>query len=175
MLSSQLLSIVAEAERRLSAIPTDELDHKPAADRWSKKEILGHLIDSAYNNHQRFLRAPSQDHLRFVGYDQNEWVRRNAYQQREAREVVATFLAVQRHLAHTIATLSPEVLERTTTDHEFDRMAMRAVPAGAPASLGFLIEDYLFHLVHHLRQICGEFATDWYAGYQRSANKFRLG
>ncbi|MEO0731249.1 MAG: DinB family protein [Bacteroidota bacterium] len=175
MLSDKLRTITDEAEDRLAALSPTEISTRPAPDRWSKKEILGHLIDSAYNNHQRFLRGATQDHLRFVGYDQEEWVRRNAYQERDAQEVIATFLVAQRHLAHVIDTLPPKVLDRTTSDHDFDRMAMRTVPAGSPASLGFLIEDYLFHLVHHLRQIFGEFTTDWYAGYQRSADQFRLG
>jgi len=128
MLSSKLLGIIEAVEGKLSALSPEVMSHQAAPGRWSKKQILGHLIDSAYNNHQRFLRAPYQ-----------------------------------------------EVLDRATSDHEFHRMAMRAFPEGAPATLGFLIEDYLFHLVHHLKQILPGFEGDWYAGYQRSADEFRLG
>jgi hypothetical protein len=52
---------------------------KPAPDRWSKKEILGHLIDSAANNHQRFVRAQGTPRLEFPGYEQEFWVATQAY------------------------------------------------------------------------------------------------
>ncbi len=152
----------------------DFLNHQPAPGRWSPKQIIGHLIDSAYNNHRRILLAMNQDHLRFVGYNQVDWVVKNRYQQRDIREVVSTFLAVQQHLAEMLSGLPQSLLERQTTDHEFDRMAMLKIPAGAPASLGFLIEDYLFHLVHHLRQIDAGFQAEWQLGYQPGTKEFRL-
>ncbi len=168
MLLQNFEAILRAAAEGLAQIPAETLSERPGPDRWSGKEVLGHLIDSAYNNHQRFLRGATQEHLRFVGYDQNEWVRRNAYQQRPAEEVVATFFTVQHHLAAVIATLPEDRLNRQTSEHDFHRMAMRKVAAGTPSSLGFLIEDYLYHLVHHLRQIIPGFTAEWYSGYGRT-------
>ncbi|MEM9529117.1 MAG: DinB family protein, partial [Bacteroidota bacterium] len=72
MPTKTLLSILRAAAPQLEAIPDEVFSQSSGPGRWSQKQILGHLIDSAYNNHQRFLRAPHQDHLRFVGYDQEE-------------------------------------------------------------------------------------------------------
>lgn len=167
MLLPTLQKILQTAATHLNDVTVAELNAKPDPGRWSKKELLGHLIDSAYNNHQRFLRAPTQTDLRFVGYDQDEWVRRNAYQQRPAEEVIALFFAVHHHLAHTIATIPDDMLHRETSEHDFHRMAMRRVPAGEPRSLGFLIEDYLYHLVHHLRQLFPGFEAEWFCGFSK--------
>jgi hypothetical protein len=57
----------------LNALDENEFSFKPAENKWSKKEILGHLIDSASNNHQRFVRAQFEEHAN-IFYHQNEWV-----------------------------------------------------------------------------------------------------
>lgn len=174
-LANKLQEILRAAAPLLSQVTEAEWNAKPDPERWSKKEILGHLVDSAYNNHQRFVRGAYREDLCFEGYDQNAWVRRNAYQQRPVEDVVGTFFTSQHHLAFTIATLPTDRLDRETSEHNFHRMAMRKVPAGAPRSLGFLIEDYLFHLVHHLQQIVPGLEAEWYAGYQRESEEFRPG
>lgn len=46
--------------------------------KWSKKEILGHLIDSATNNHHRFVRVQFETNLK-ISYDQNKWNQYNFY------------------------------------------------------------------------------------------------
>lgn len=174
MLLQNFHSILRSAAQGLRTIRPSELEEKPGLDRWSKKEIIGHLIDSAYNNHQRFLRGTTQTDLRFVGYDQQQWVARNAYQERPTEDVIATFFSVQHHLAHVIATIPEDILGRQTSEHDFHNMAMRQVPAGSPRSLGFLIEDYLYHLVHHLKQVIPGFTAEWYSGYQREGGTHRL-
>jgi hypothetical protein len=68
--ADQLRTTVLAAANRYSVMTEAEVARKPAPDRWSKKEILGHLIDSAGNNHQRFVRAQLQGELRFPGYEQ---------------------------------------------------------------------------------------------------------
>ena len=174
LLSENLHGILRAVAPLLRQIPEAEFSRKASPDKWSGKEILGHLIDSAYNNHRRFLRALDQEDLIFTGYDQEAWVLLNGYQEREGSEVIETFLLVQQHLAALISRLPEERLNTMTTRHEFHRMAMRSVEENTPSSLGFLIEDYLFHLVHHLRQIIPDFQGKWYAGYQEEADKFRL-
>jgi hypothetical protein len=165
--SETLHGILRAAAQMLAPFDEATLSHQPAPGKWSPKQILGHLIDSAYNNHGRFLMAADQDHLRFPGYDQNAWVNRNGYQQQDAREVVSTFLAVQSHLGHLLSNLPDDLLNRQTTEHAFATTAMRPFEEGAPSCLGYFIEDYLFHLVHHLKQIDPSFNEDWYIGYER--------
>lgn len=158
-LSDDLLGILRAAAPMIAHKTDQQLCTPPAPGKWSPKEVLGHLIDSAYNNHRRFILAQQQDHLRFSGYDQEDWVVTNNYANREADEVVETFFVVQRHLVHAIASLPDDLLDRETTEHEFDRMAMRRLQAGTPSTLRYLVEDYCFHLVHHLKQIDPSFTV----------------
>lgn len=169
-----LHGILRAAAQMLMEFDDDFLGSQPAPGKWSPIQILGHLTDSAYNNHRRFLMAADQDHLRFDGYDQEAWVIRNGYQERETAEVIETFRAAQNHLAEMIGRIPEELMNRKTREHEFDRMAMRKVKPAAESCLGFLIEDYLFHLVHHLRQIDPNFDAEWYIGYEKASDKFRL-
>ena len=111
-----LHGILRAAAQMLAPLDAEAMGHQPAPGKWSPKHVLGHLIDSAYNNHRRFLMAADQDHLRFPGYNQTAWVDRNGYQNRDAHEVVSTFLAVQSHLGHLLASLPDDLLNRQTTE-----------------------------------------------------------
>jgi len=116
----------------LEKLDVETLSKSPAPGKWSPKQILGHLIDSAYNNHRRFLIAADQDHLRFAGYNQEAWVQRNDYGNRDAQEVVDTFLSVQRNLGYLLATLPEELMNRKTREHELDRIGRLSIPSRAP-------------------------------------------
>lgn len=141
-----------------------EMDSKRDENKWSKKEILGHLIDSAYNNHQRFLSAQGKDNLIFSGYDQELWVKQNQYQERDKEEILITWEIVHNHLEHTIRAISVEIMLRQTSDHNFDSICMKPLQIGELTSLSYLIWDYLFHLEHHLTQIV--------PGYQKILPEF---
>ena len=130
-----------------------DFEYKASPEKWSKKEILGHLIDSAYNNHQRFLRAGTQGSLIFRGYDQVNWVKQNKYQQREKEEVLATWIQVNKHLAFLIEGIPEEKLHRETVEHNFHQICSNLREEGEPCNLAYLIWDYLYHLEHHLTQI----------------------
>ena len=144
---------IQSAESLIRGVPTSDFEYKASPEKWSKKEILGHLIDSAYNNHQRFLRAGTQDTLIFRGYDQVNWVVQNRYQQREKEEVLATWIQINRHLAFLIEGIPEEKLLRKTTDHNFHQICSNLREEGEPCTLAYLIWDYLYHLEHHLTQI----------------------
>jgi len=127
---------------------SEEAAGKPAGpEKWSRKEILGHLIDSASNNHQRFVRLQSEELLVMPSYQQNHWVGAQNYNGREWIELVEFWLAYNRHLAHVIR-------------HVDARAAGHIWRApGKDYRLEFLIEDYLSHLRHHLAQILGASAA----------------
>ncbi len=151
--SNTLRKIISQALPGLQAIAEEQFNNKPAPSKWSKKEILGHLIDSAYNNHQRFARAGEQENLIFNGYDQVAWVQKNQYQQRQKEEVINTWFAANQHLSFLIDTIPQDLLEKRTSIHNYHQIAMKRIPEGEPSSLSYLIEDYIFHLEHHLVQI----------------------
>ena len=112
---------------------------------WSRKEILGHLLDSAANNHHRFVRAQMEAELVMPGYAQEEWVSAQKYQGRAWSDLIAFWILYNRHLAHVMETAPPATLQR----------ACRIGGADA-VTLEFLMIDYVVHLKHHLAQILGD-------------------
>ena len=148
-----LRKIVGDTATEMALISAQDFDHKDPPDQWSKKEVLGHLIDSAYNNHQRFLRATTQRDFIFQGYDQDQWVLQNNYQNRPKEEVIDTWVTVNQHLAVLLEGLPKELLTQETTQHNFYQICMNRPKEGETSSLAYLIWDYLFHLEHHLAQI----------------------
>jgi len=141
-LSEKLLSLVEAAEPRLREISETERTKPVLAGGWSRKQVIGHLIDSASNNHQRFVRAALQTSLDFPGYDQTGSVRVQAVQVADWQLLVGLWAAYNRYLAHVIAQLPDSKLETVCR-----------IGSGDPVSLGFLATDYLTHLRHHLSQL----------------------
>ena len=120
-----------------------ELVELPGPGRWSRKEILGHLIDSATHNYQRFVTAQlAPPPLRLEPYDQEAWVRIGAYQHRPATELLALWTSLNHQILHLLARLPEAQL-----DHEC--LSLNA----NPVTLHWLIADYVLHLEHHVRQI----------------------
>jgi hypothetical protein len=141
-LSAELLRVVNSADRLLRRVGSDESREPVLAGGWSRRQVLGHLIDSASNNHQRFVRAALAGPLEFPGYDQNSWSRIQAADEAEWSLLIELWADYNRYLAHVIARLPTAKLE-----------APVRVGQTQPVTLGFLVEDYLRHLVHHLGQI----------------------
>jgi hypothetical protein len=113
--------------------------------KWIRKEILGHLIDSALNNHERFVRAQLVTPFVWSGYEQDEWVTLQRYRDRPWGEIVALWVALNRHVAAVI-----ENVPR-------DKLQTPCLIGGREASpLEWWMTDYLRHLRHHLEQIEGE-------------------
>ena len=150
------LELVHDVERavpRLLAMDDRRTTERPAPGKWSPREIVGHLIDSASNNHQRFVRATFQDDLVIVGYAQDGWVAVQRYQEAPWPDLVALWASFNRHIAHVMTSISAVVRAAPRTPHNLDRMSFKPVPADAPATLDALMEDYVRHLEHHLRQL----------------------
>ena len=141
-LSNHLEALVAKTKRDFGNLNDDAAAQTAVAGGWSRKQILGHLIDSASNNHQRFVRALLQEELRFPGYDQPGCVRVERYQELRWTELVELWATYNRFLAHVLAGV-PE--------------AKRATPCfignNPVMTLEELAADYIKHMQHHLDQI----------------------
>jgi len=154
-LSIKLKSTIEAASESLRNLSEASVSAKPNPDKWSKKEILGHLIDSASNNHQRFMNAQFKNDLIFSGYAQDQWVDYQDYHHADWQELVSLFVAYNLHLCRVIDNIPAGVLRRQLTDHNFHLIAFKTVPKGEATSLGYFVDDYIGHIDHHLRQILG--------------------
>jgi hypothetical protein len=137
----ELRSVVTACEPKFLAVSDEEAGRSSGPETWSRKQILGHLIDSAANNHQRFIRLQTTPELHFPGYQQNDWVRLNHYAARAWRELVTLWAAYNRHLADVMEQIAPETL-----GHIWDWEEGRY-------TLEFVATDYVAHLRHHVAQI----------------------
>ena len=141
-----------EATPRLLAL--GEASRTPRAPgRWSPREIIGHLVDSASNNHQRFIRGQFQDDLVFAGYQQDDWVRAGDYRNAPWDELVSLWRTFNLQIARVMEHTPEPIRLRAVGRHNFDRIGFRTLAPGEPATLDFLMEDYVRHLEHHLRQV----------------------
>ena len=148
---------VEQSAARLLALDEGERDRRASGDEgWTPKQIVGHLVDSAANNHRRFVLAQFTDDLAFDGYAQEDWVRSQRYDAADWPTLVALWRSYNLHLAHVMAAAPAEVLRRERRAHTLDRIAFKTVAADRPATLEYLMRDYVGHLKHHLRQIFAE-------------------
>ena len=139
--ADQLVLAVDAAVPRLQAIEAESA--RPWADgKWTRQQVLGHLVDSALNNYHRVIRAQQGAELRFPDYDQRHWVDAGAYVEREWQDLVQLWSQLNLQLAHVIARISDAALGRVCQ-----------IGDGAPMTLEDVVRDYPRHLQHHLRQI----------------------
>jgi hypothetical protein len=138
----ELRQAIDSALPKLRSISDRQADHPRAPGKWCPKQIIGHLIDSAANNHQRFVRAQQGAALTLPGYGQEHWVRCQHYLDRSWDDVVNLWHAYNAHLAHVIGRIP-----------EDQRTVRCTIGANAPVTLEFLAHDYVQHLRHHLGQI----------------------
>ncbi len=146
-------STVVNATERLRTISAEESARKSAPDKWSIKEVLGHLIDSAANNHQRFVRAQFTDDLVFPGYEQEKWVNAQKYIDEPWSDMVQLWSSYNIHLLHVIAAIPEATLMRARIRHNLDQIALQPVDKDDPTTLDYFVRDYLVHMKHHLDQI----------------------
>ena len=148
-----LLDTVERAVPQLLALDESASAWRPAPGKWSPREVIGHLVDSASNNHQRFVRARWRDDLVFDGYAQDDWVEAQRYQEAPWPELVGLWAAFNRHIARVMAATPPAVLARAHTRHNLHQLAFEPVPQHEPATLDYFMRDYVAHLKHHLESL----------------------
>ncbi|MEO6528048.1 MAG: DinB family protein [Gemmatimonadaceae bacterium] len=151
----RLADVVDRAVPALLAIGDDDSMRRLAPGKWSPREIIGHLIDSASNNHQRFVRMRTRDDLVVEGYQQDDWVSAQRYRESPWPELVVLWQLYNRHLGRVMSATPAADRERERDDHNLDQRAFRAVPRERPTTLEYLMADYLDHLEHHLSRVLG--------------------
>ena len=138
-----LNSILEACVKVFSTITEQEWCEKPSLEKWSKKEILGHLIDSAQNNLRRFVVTQYEQNNRIV-YDQDAWVRTQYYQETDTVEIIQLWLLLNRQIVRTLKNLpKAKLLYTCNTGKNTEELR----------TIDFLMSDYVEHLLHHLAQI----------------------
>lgn len=125
----------------LKEISEETFNYSSVPSKWSKKQILGHLVDSAANNHQRFVRL-QYEREPVIFYDQNEWNRVQRYEKKDSEQLRQLWLLYNLHLLHIIKNILPENLENKGFSKD-----------GNSYTLSWYIQDYVIHLEHHLHQL----------------------
>ena len=139
---AQLRELIKKASLSLSKISAGRAAEPLKDGGWSRKQVLGHIIDSASNNHQRFVRASIQPELVWPNYEQESWVKANGYDAAPWDELVQFWTLYNLHLLRVISRI-PE--EKTST--------VCRLGNESPMTLAELIASYIKHLEHHLNQI----------------------
>jgi hypothetical protein len=149
----ELRNTIEAARAFLGRITDEASGRRPAPGKWSPREIVGHLIDSASNNHQRFVRAQFKDDLEFSGYDQDAWVSVQQYRGAPWKELVALWYFFNLHIARVMETAPNDERVRPRARHNLDQIAWKTVQREEPATLEYFMRDYVAHLKHHLAQL----------------------
>jgi hypothetical protein len=139
---ADLRAVVSDTAKKLQTLSEQDVMRSRGAGKWVKKEILGHLIDSALNNQERFVRAQMSDRLVWPGYEQDRWVSVQKYRERPWNELVELWEQLNRHIAHVMTSVPLNRLN-----------APCVIGDDNPVTLEWLMNDYIRHLRHHLNQI----------------------
>jgi hypothetical protein len=124
---------------QLKLLDSATFSYKPDPEKWSKKEILGHLIDSAQSNIRRFIIAQYEDNPK-IGYNQNEWVTASGYQQYDQDGLIGFWILINKHICHILKNMPAGKEKRNCT-------------TGEEHTIEWLAEDYIKHLQHHMHVI----------------------
>lgn len=143
--ATRLLNTMQQALPLLRTIGNAEASVKPAPGKWSKKEIIGHLVDSACNNHQKIVRTIQQAEHDFQPYAQDEWVALQHYNDASWQNILNLWEDYNIHLAHIIQHLPEDALQHTIF-----------IGGKGPFTLEFIAQDYVEHLKHHLKAVLPE-------------------
>lgn len=126
----------------LGRISNEDFTQKSAPGKWSKQEILGHLVDSATNNHHRLIRAQIED-TPAISYNQDKWNACSSYNTMDRRHLIDFWEVYNRHILFVVHAIPEEAYTRTCIVSK----------AGDPVTIEWIIIDYVTHLEHHLKQL----------------------
>ncbi len=138
---------------RLLAISEAQSGIPRGVGKWSPKQIIGHLIDSAANNHQRFVRAQLSDELAFSGYEQEKWVSVQGYDSEPWQQLIQLWKNYNLHLLHVMSLTPEDARTKPRLKHNLDQIAWKTVSNTEPVTLEYFMRDYVAHMKNHLQQI----------------------
>ena len=138
-IATELETLIDKYFSQLSSVNEDDLTFKPSPTKWSKKELIGHLIDSAQNNTRRFIVAQYEENPT-IKYDQDKWVALNNYQQWNTKDLVELWYRLNKQMVSVLKNISGETSQRICN-------------TGASYTIEWLAQDYIKHLKHHMHPV----------------------
>ncbi len=150
---SDFKTTLDSAEKALLIYSDEESLDAYAPGKWNKREVIGHLIDSACNNHFRFVTAQFKDDLVFQTYDQEKWSSVQSAETQSWKFLVSLWKKYNLHILHIVSQIPDEILDREINEHNFNLICWKPIPQEEAVTLKYLIKDYYGHLKHHLSQI----------------------
>src|SRR5688500_4152428 len=141
-LAATLRGAIDEGLALFSAVAEERTAQRPAANAWCAREVIGHLIDSACNNHRRFIINQDAERLIVDPYAQEEWVARQRYADTPASELVPTWAAYNRHIARVIEAMPDDVLNRSRGPFGSHRFPYADLAPANEVTLAHLVRDY---------------------------------
>src|SRR5258705_1595793 len=139
LIDDELEKIIDECLPSLKRISPEKFNLKESPGKWSKKEILGHLIDSAQNNIRRFIVAQYEDRPK-ITYNQDKWVVISDYQHYDEDDLIMLWELINKHICCILRNTSQEMAERESQTEDLH-------------TVEWLAKDYNRHLLHHLHQV----------------------
>ena len=155
----KLDDVISSSAEKLNEITEGEGRLPYASGKWTRKEVLGHLIDSAANNHRRFVLAQLKDDLLFEGYSQDDWVNVQKYSDESWDGLIKLWKAYNAHILHLIKAIPENILRKKESTHNLHEIAWKDFRRDIPASFEELIDDYIDHMQHHMNQIFSQQAN----------------
>ncbi|MNO83160.1 putative metal-dependent hydrolase YfiT [compost metagenome] len=136
--------LLYEIPKLINDIDDNKFIAKVSSNKWSKQEILGHLCDSAVNNHFRFVRIIlTEEPISMDGYKQDEWVRIHDYQNNYSKsDLLTLWIQLNKQILNVI---------RNASELDFNKQCI--LSDKSRVTLGWLFDDYLSHMLHHIKQI----------------------
>jgi DinB superfamily len=139
LIAKELEAIISQYRPALQSLEESRLAYKPSPSKWSKKELIGHMIDSAQSNIRRFVVAQYEE-TPMINYNQDKWVAIAGYQQWKSNELIDLWYLLNRQICEILKNTSPETAQRQCMTQELH-------------TIEWLAQDYIKHLKHHLHQV----------------------
>lgn len=160
MNQSQLLLSIIQSITPVLEANSDEVSKIPQAPgKWSKIQILGHLVDSAINNIGRIIHAQQTDDFMIEGYAQEFWVEAQNYANADWKHTISLFILLNQQMARIIDQISEEVLDLPRNKHNLKPPFYTAMPQGGVPTLRFWIDDYICHMENHICQVIPDYTA----------------
>lgn len=141
-----LKRIVENQVAKFESISENQWNEKLFDEKWSKKEILGHLCDSAFTNIRRFIITQYKENENIV-YDQNFWVKAQNYQNTPILDIINLWKYLNLQIVNIVENIPDELLDNTCDTTKSEKQSF---------TLRFIVDDYIGHLNHHLRVISND-------------------